>query len=650
MVKLRYQLAVRRNTLTNDAFNTVAIPDNAGSQEEALEALIRAPAPQPTPRFSGNVCAIEALLDKRRARPREGAIVETQDMNVVAAAKHPDRSSIECDGDADLQKLLELLRRPEARSIQFRPMKPFERLNITPGKAGAASRLAAVKNHSFHMYPSAEEGSEDAFEVRFIEPGGVTLRFERFLEYGVAELQEYITRAVKLGNVKRLKVEALAEADPVVFWACVYRYRTVFKTLSRVSGDRSWAESFRDAVHAGAAKAATKFGPKGEMCEENSTFVKLPAELNEKTHRELSHTGFMAGITLVLSMGKVKPGSGRKRIEISDGMRATRLGKAVQLAMDGGIAQKNAASEEERQQAAADMEARLRDLDPNENSSSGGLAPLPDTIIRGQRSLCTTCGKKEEVRNMYKRCGRCKAPHIKYCDRQCQSKDWNDGHKKICGKGGAKRPHDGAVEVVIFPGDADLKPYATWVPGKTHAEHVQFISDKLLKCEASERTADMTTLRAEQGKPEDVGNVLLIHRRSPRGEPNMRACCVATEGMSEEITICTFAVGVDNPRVLVRGDAVVVRLADADAGASASSGRRLADFPLDAYKRLWGVFLHVLPNGGDGETESLGIVVPADTDMQLLQDMVRQLRGGEASNAAAVESMRKLFKLSGCEA
>ena len=47
-----------------------------------------------------------------------------------------------------------------------------------------------------------------------------------------------------------------------------------------------------------------------------------------------------------------------------------------------------------------------------------------------QRSdSCWRCGKKEREGSL-KKCGACKV--ARYCDKDCQAKDWKDGHRKLC--------------------------------------------------------------------------------------------------------------------------------------------------------------------------------------------------------------------------
>lgn len=656
MARLRYQLAVGRHSLISDTFNTVLVPDNARSLEEARNALVRADAPPPTPRFSGNVAGIENLLDRLADQPGEGAIVETQDMNVVAAALHNNLAGVHCGGDKDLEKLVKLLARPEARDVEIRQMRPFSRLNITTGKEGANSRLAAIYNHSFHIYPAAEEGCEDALEVRFIEPNGAILRYERFLEYGLKELNQYIERAVKLGGQRRLKVNALAEDDPVVFWSCVYRYRAIFTTLATISGDQSWAEGFRDAVHEGAAKAGSKVEEEGESSANNVSFADLPALLNEDTHKGLAETGFLAGIRLVLTMGKGKARPGSTSLEMPEGMRGTPLARAVQVVTGSGGANRQASAQEERARQSAELSTCAKAMDPSNSAGARGSERVGSTPSHGHRSLCAACGKIEGVRGQYKRCGRCKASQVKYCGRACQRTHWNDGHKLVCRDGApvaaTPRPSDTAVQVMVFPGDG-AAPYAAWVPGTTRAEHIAHISTVLLK--------QPTTTSSEEGKAEElvttparlggtaaIKGIELLHWRRACGPPNMRACCVATRGQSAEIGICTFAVGDTNPAVAVRGDAVVIRLSSRQ---GENTSIHLENFSPADYEALWGVFTHVMP-GEDGSEESarsgesLGIVASADADEQLVQDMVRHMRSGHAGSAAAMECMRKLYNLS----
>jgi hypothetical protein len=122
-------------------------PGQYSTQTEDLAALIRASAPAPTLRFRGNVRAIEKLT----ANPDKSAIVETQDVNVVAATRQRYKPSIDSGEDKELEKLLEALGRREARKLEIRPMKPFGQLNLASSKEGRATRLTAIDNHGFHV-------------------------------------------------------------------------------------------------------------------------------------------------------------------------------------------------------------------------------------------------------------------------------------------------------------------------------------------------------------------------------------------------------------------------------------------------------------------------------------------------------------------
>ena len=57
-----------------------------------------------------------------------------------------------------------------------------------------------------------------------------------------------------------------------------------------------------------------------------------------------------------------------------------------------------------------------------------GLLALSKSYSQRSDS-CWRCGKKEREGSL-KKCGACKV--ARYCDKDCQAKDWKDGHRKLC--------------------------------------------------------------------------------------------------------------------------------------------------------------------------------------------------------------------------
>lgn len=617
----RYQLAVGRGDLLTQEYVYVAVPDNA-LQNEMLRLLIREKAPMPTPRFTGNVLALERLADRLDEEAYD-FIVETQDLNVVRAFVHSNRAAVDCSHDEELGRLFRLFDKPlMRRHATIRLMTPFDRLNIHKGAAGALERLDAVYNHSFVIYPCAEEDGEDTFEVRFGSPKSGRLAYERFLDWGAVELDHYIDRAVLLGDSDRLSAEKLAELDPLAFWAFVLRYRTYFTRLARLSADPTWANELRDAVHSAGVLGSGAADEDGRIHREREvpTFTSLLDILTTENIKNIAETGFVAAMPIVLSMGKVKPGSATTsngiQLEVSHKMRGTKVARMLEMAQSSGTQARATTDEEARSEIESQFNRQLSEI--TEHSVPGG----PEMVLVGQCALCTYCGKREKQPGLLKLCSRCR--EARYCDKSCQRAHWTNGHKQACGTDPNLRPEPTAVRVVIFPADPAVKPYASWIKGAAYEQHMQYVASNLLTCK------QVKTTTATLGEL-DAGDIVMLH--SETGRVNARACAVAAEPIISSLNIAKFELGHD---AKVRGDAVVVRL-------SRSQQQKLNDFSHQHYLDRWGVFSYVaaaqVPNENSTRT-SLGFALPVDTSeervttlVKLLQELVSgAAREGQASD------------------
>ncbi|KAI0565209.1 egl nine 1 [Gracilaria domingensis] len=625
-----YQLAVGRQDLFTTEYTYVAVPDNV-PQPEMMRLMVRDGAPMPTPRFTGNVLALEQLLERIQEQPQD-IIVETQDLNVANAFKHTSRGEVEIpEHDDDLRRLFRLLENPIVqRHFVIRPMQPFSRLNIHPGALGARERLDAVYNHSFVMYPCPEESGEDAFEVRFGSPRSDRLSYERFLDWGEKELDCYIERAVVLGHADRLTVKRLVEEDPLAFWALLLRYRKYFPRLARVSSDQTWKKELMVE-----ARAANRLGT-GEADEHGimhegraipafSTLLDMLTIDNRQDHAE---TGFIAAMNIAMKMGKKMPGSAIERervgitMEMSENMRSSNVARVVYLAQQNGEMMRNAGGDvDARRRAETMFSERLGELlgdDMAEAREEGHMR------LVGQCQLCSHCGKREQQPGLLLRCGRCRV--ARYCDRSCQRGDWG-AHKRDCGKNPDVRPEPSAVRAVVFPGDPAVKPYPTWIRGRTYDDHRRYVATSVLKCELSELKRTAAALGVAEGDGDRDGKIVMLHSGS--GRVNARACAVAERAMLPTLQMTVFSVG---HLAKVRGNAVLVKVRR---GARGCHQQSMCDFSMQNYRDRWGVFSYLgaededgtsRDTGADDERKSIGFAVPIHTSPERVVAVTTMMR------------------------
>ena len=624
-----YQLAVGRQDLFTTDYTYVAVPDNV-PPPEMTRLMLRDDAPMPTPRFTGNVLALERLLHCVQEQPRD-IIVETTDLNVVNAFMHNSRDTVQVpEHDQDLRTLFRLLENPIVqRHFLVRLMQPFGRLNIHPGASGARERLDAVHNHSFVIYPCPEESGEDSLEVRFGSPKSDHLSYERFLDFGEKELDCYIERAVVLGHADRLTTERLVEEDPLTFWALLLRYRKYFPRLARASSDQTWKKLMVE------VRAANKLGT-GEADEHGiihegraiPAFTTLLDVLTSDNRQEHAETGFIAAMNIAMKMGKKMPGSAVEReragiiMEMSENMRSSNVARAVSLAQENNEMMRDAGGDANaRRRAETLFSERLGELfgeDMTEAREEGNMQ------LVGQCKLCSNCGKREQRPGLLLRCGRCKM--ARYCNRTCQRGNWA-AHKRVCGKNPNVRPEPSAVRAVVFPGDPAVKPYATWIRGQTYADHRRYVATSLLKCEVNNVKRTAAALGVVQSDGDDDGNIVMLHTGS--GQVNARACAVAERAMLPSLQMAMFSVG---RLAKVRGNAVLVKVRH---GSRSCHQQSMHDFSLQNYLDRWGVFSYLAGEGEDGTSDderahgdrkSVGFAVPIQTSPERVAGVMTVMR------------------------
>lgn len=261
-------------------------------------------------------------------------------------------------------------------------------------------------------------------------------------------------------------------------------------------------------------------------------------------------------------------------------MKDTRIGKLV-AHMRGGQELRDIYPEE----SAAAFDAEVDRLYPETAGAAASSTSGLSCGLLGQHSTCAGCGGKEPTSLAYKRCSRCR--RVVYCGAACQRSHWG-AHKPRCGRGGGRRPDPAAVRAVVFPGDADVKPYEVWIPGEggvgaSFRSQASYLGRSLL---GGAPPDGVRLERVSRGDPAAMACVDVAHVRRPRGAANMREATVVTarpDGRGAPPVDGLVATGDSNPRVRVRGDAVVVRRQRGGEG-------RLEDFSLADYKAQFGIF------------------------------------------------------------
>lgn len=230
------------------------------------------------------------------------------------------------------------------------------------------------------------------------------------------------------------------------------------------------------------------------------------------------------------------------------------------------------------------LEAHLERLGLDAEDDGG--ARVQSKLV-GSLHACSWCDAVETTPKLFRKCSRCKARF--YCSPACQKSHWKNGHKAECGEGTTKSV-DGTVECVIFPADGRRRPYAVRLPSADLNAAREHIAWELLGCV---RASELKNDRVIRGEPHDNESLVVFHRRptvlNTALAPNARASTIITPlpvtgpGASLEHLL---PLGWDDPAVKVRGDAVVVRLADPE-----GSSKRLESFTYTDYDDNYGIFV-----------------------------------------------------------
>ena len=505
-------------------------------------------APAPTPRFAGTARAVAAVL--ALPGPADSSVAVTDAIVGLACSLEGPAAQAALqrareDGDAELVALLtasERLGCAALRRVEYQPERWPGRLNF--GGHTAEQRLAAVRDGRFCIYPCPCADSADAWEVRFTTSGagGHALTFERFLDTGKQEIAAYARRAAALGAADALQPLALSRNDPCTFWAAVWRYRTSFDALAEHSGDAAWRNELREGAHKATSAAAAALWTWTDL---EAQIIAAPA-----SRERLARRGVVK--TLELLMHCV-PGSSALKLEVGEGDvtteriidAVTESKRLMKSGMDAEKALKVALGDFDRQLADDDAE-----LPPGRGTPAAGelagLAGMSANLI-GNQALCGSCRAKEAHKGLFKSCGGCL--QIKYCNAACAKKHWLSGHKQACGKADS-RPTPESVAAMVFPGDKDVKPYQIWLPSGEKEAAIAHIAT-LVGCAFP---GEVTLSQVVRGEPHEVADLVLLHRKQRSGEANSRACTLLTLRERGYVDI-----GVSNPSVLVRGDAILLR-------------------------------------------------------------------------------------------
>eukprot|EP00961_Rhodomonas_salina_P225132 3043948-Rhodomonas_salina.1 len=188
-----FEVAVGRKTLCEPSWNAVLCPKDQQSEPTKI------PQTNSLPRTAGCVDLIVKCLQS--APPSSRLRIAIPDLNIVHYCSSPSTSEID---DEHLLRLSNEIRAVGGRArLELERAADFGRLRLSSGETAAKARISAVEASAFFFYPSPHPSCQDAWEVRFLDktnPEEAACTYERFLDWGEAEVLRYIDVAVKLGR------------------------------------------------------------------------------------------------------------------------------------------------------------------------------------------------------------------------------------------------------------------------------------------------------------------------------------------------------------------------------------------------------------------------------------------------------------------
>jgi hypothetical protein len=280
---------------------------------------------------------------------------------------------------------------------------------------------------------------------------------------------------------------------------------------------------------------------------------------------------------------------------------------------------------------------------PAPGAPRGGAGFNIKTQLTSPSRRCHKCGETK-VAEQLSRCARCGNAY--YCDAACQRADWK-AHKPNCRAPllfcpvGDDEGAFGANEfawVTVMPCGQNMKPYGMLIPAEEFAAATairKFLYGPGYQTPDPDTTGYVHATDLQLGRPcraakreLDNVDVLMFWAQTDRHlAPNPRASAICTPLDMRSPTPNLIAV--DGPKVLVRGDAVVVRVATVMAAVPgrppgpdghAARGIKqccrlpLRDFGVKDYEARWGIFSMFKVGDAFGEHEAMCICVADDDD------------------------------------
>jgi len=441
-------------------------------------------------------------------------------------------------------------------------------------------------------------------------------------------------RMVTLGAAAMLGPLELASAEPELFWSACFRFKHSFSLLAAAA----------EAVHPGSSKVwdlsavlnGLNQGAKLSMSmsydwrKVEETLVDSAA-VSEKTSEDLRKRLAVYGAILAVQISVIRGDTiskGKSLQLVRDEEEAgtpvhevlnswCKMQAAERAGLTGEVLEHTKKFNELMAKYGPDFEAskvtpvtwpghcaREKGLTTGTHHSPGtpALSSHNADMLVGKLKRCTRCRKVEQCPNQFRKCKGC--ARATYCSVECQKMDWSNGHKPVCHLNPL-----GAFIAVVFPADALVRPYEVVVPcpAGDFSRATNWIGENLLGCE-NER--ELVISPVERGA-RAVACLLCMAFRRPGGQgaqtalgglPNTRAIslisvlpgCTPLGGSTVVEDACSqfMEVGPNEPKVKVRGDAVVLRqLGTVDENVyRIRQPPVLVDFTKNDYETNYGIF------------------------------------------------------------